>query len=87
MLKAATAIGGCMKAIWFPSARLAASPGQPRRLAVQGRRHRLQGPGFRGDRRAHHSATDALYALYPHRGVTFLGWDRIARRTAITHNG
>jgi len=29
-----------------------------------------------------HSATDTLYAVYPHWGVTFLGWDWIARRTA-----
>jgi len=29
-----------------------------------------------------HSATDTLYAVYPHWGVTFLGWDWIARRTS-----
>jgi len=29
-----------------------------------------------------HSATDLLYAIYPHWGVTFLGWEWIARRTA-----
>jgi len=29
-----------------------------------------------------HSVTDALYAVYPHWGVTLLGWDWIARRTS-----
>ena len=29
-----------------------------------------------------HSVSDTLYALYPHWGVTFLGWDWIARHTA-----
>ncbi len=29
-----------------------------------------------------HSVSDALYAVYPHWGVTFLGWDWIARRAA-----
>ena len=29
-----------------------------------------------------HSVTDTLYSVYPHWGVTFLGWDWIARRTA-----
>ena len=29
-----------------------------------------------------HSVTDTLYAVYPPWGVTFLGWDWIARRTA-----
>jgi len=33
-----------------------------------------------------HSVTDTLYAAYPHWGVTFLGWDWIARRTAGGHN-
>jgi len=28
-----------------------------------------------------HSVTDTLHAVYPHWGVTFLGWDWIARRT------
>jgi hypothetical protein len=28
-----------------------------------------------------HSATDVLYAVYPHWGVTLLGCDWIARRT------
>ena len=27
-----------------------------------------------------HSVTDLLYAIYPHWGVTLLGWDWIARR-------
>jgi hypothetical protein len=31
------------------------------------------------DTRAH-SVSDLLYAVYPHWGVTFLGWDWIARR-------
>jgi hypothetical protein len=31
-----------------------------------------------------HSVTDALHAVYPHWGVTFLGWDWIARRSAST---
>ncbi len=34
-----------------------------------------------------HSVTDTLYAIYPHWGVTLLGWDWIARRTAAVHNG
>jgi len=34
-----------------------------------------------------HSVTDTLYAVYPHWGVTCLGWDWIARRTAGAHNG
>lgn len=29
-----------------------------------------------------HSVTDTLYAVYPHWGVTFLGWDWIARRSS-----
>jgi hypothetical protein len=33
-----------------------------------------------------HSVSDALYAIYPHCGVTFLGWDWIARRTAKARN-
>ncbi|HEY2397121.1 MAG TPA: hypothetical protein VGH81_14255 [Rudaea sp.] len=33
-----------------------------------------------------HSVTHALYAVYPHWGVTFLGWDWIARRTSVAHN-
>lgn len=28
-----------------------------------------------------HSASDLLYAVYPHWGVTFLGWEWLARRT------
>lgn len=28
-----------------------------------------------------HSVSDTLYAVYPHFGVTFLGWDWIARRS------
>ncbi len=28
-----------------------------------------------------HSVSDLLYAIYPHWGVTLLGWDWIARRT------
>jgi hypothetical protein len=31
-----------------------------------------------------HSVTDLLYATYPHWGVTFLGWEWIARRTAAS---
>ena len=31
-----------------------------------------------------HSVTDTLYAVYPHWGVTFLGWDWIARRSGRT---
>jgi len=31
------------------------------------------------DARAH-SISDLLYAIYPHWGVTFLGWEWIARR-------
>ena len=34
-----------------------------------------------------HSATDTLHAIYPHWGVTFLGWDWIARRTLMRHTG
>ena len=34
-----------------------------------------------------HSMTDALYAVYPCWGVTFLGWNWIARHTAGSHNG
>jgi hypothetical protein len=34
-----------------------------------------------------HSATDTLYAVYPHWGVTFLGWDWIARRSGGPANG
>ena len=37
------------------------------------------------DARAH-SVTDMLYAVYPHWGVTFLGWDWLARRTSTTRN-
>jgi hypothetical protein len=29
-----------------------------------------------------HSVTDTLYGVYPHCGVTFLGWEWIARRTS-----
>ena len=29
-----------------------------------------------------HSVTDLLYAIYPHWGVTLLGWDWIARRAS-----
>ncbi len=29
-----------------------------------------------------HSASDTLYAIYPHWGVTFLGWEWLAARTA-----
>jgi len=28
-----------------------------------------------------HSVSDTLYAVYPYWGVTFLGWEWIARRT------
>lgn len=38
------------------------------------------------DARAH-SLTDALYAVYPHWGVTFIGWDWVARRTSAVRNG
>jgi len=31
-----------------------------------------------------HSISDMLYAVYPHWGLTFLGWDWIARRSART---
>lgn len=31
-----------------------------------------------------HSVTDVLCAVYPHWGVTFPGWDWIARRSAPT---
>jgi len=31
-----------------------------------------------------HSVSDLLYAVYPHWGVTFLGWDWIARRATAT---
>ncbi|HSE11484.1 MAG TPA: hypothetical protein VLB69_02505 [Rudaea sp.] len=31
-----------------------------------------------------HSVADTLYAVYPHWGVTFLGWDWIARRSTPT---
>jgi hypothetical protein len=34
-----------------------------------------------------HSISDMLYALYPHWGVTLLGWDWIARRTSRPRNG
>jgi len=34
-----------------------------------------------------HSVSDLLYVIYPHWGVTFLGWDWIARRTNGGHNG
>ena len=34
-----------------------------------------------------HSATDTLYAVYLHWGLTFLGWDWIARRTSTARNG
>lgn len=30
-----------------------------------------------------HSVTDLLYAIYPHWGVTVLGWEWIARRTSV----
>ena len=33
------------------------------------------------DRQAH-SVSDLLYAIYPHWGVTLLGWDWIARRAS-----
>ncbi len=33
-----------------------------------------------------HSASDMLYAVYPYWGVTFLGWDWIARRTSNRAN-
>ena len=36
------------------------------------------------DARAH-SVSDLLYALYPHWGVTLLGWDWVARRTSAAH--
>ena len=38
------------------------------------------------DARAH-SVSDTLYAVYPHWGVTFLGWDWIARRTGRPVSG
>ena len=34
-----------------------------------------------------HSVSDTLYAVYPHWGVTFLGWDWIARRTCGAQTG
>ena len=34
-----------------------------------------------------HSVTDMLYAVYLHWGVTFLGWDWIARRASAPGNG
>jgi hypothetical protein len=34
-----------------------------------------------------HSVTDTLYAVYPHWGVTFLGWNWIARHTTTSRNG
>ena len=34
-----------------------------------------------------HSVTDTLYAVYPHWGVTFLGWDWLARRTSTADPG
>ena len=34
-----------------------------------------------------HSVSDLLYALYPQWGVTFLGWDWIARNTARAQTG
>jgi len=34
-----------------------------------------------------HSVSDTLYAVYPHWGVTFLGWDWLARRTSTARNG
>ena len=33
-----------------------------------------------------HSVSDTLYAVYPHWGVTFLGWDWIARRASAPRN-
>ena len=32
--------------------------------------------------RLSHSATDTLYAVYPHWGVTFLLWEWLARRSS-----
>ena len=29
-----------------------------------------------------HSVSDTLYAVYPHWGVTFLGWEWLAARTS-----
>ena len=34
-----------------------------------------------------HSVSDMLYAVYLHWGVTFLGWDWIARRTSPPATG
>ena len=34
-----------------------------------------------------HSVTDTLYAVYPHWGVTFLGWEWVAARTAVRPAG
>jgi hypothetical protein len=31
-----------------------------------------------------HSVAETLYAVYPHWGVTFQGWDWIAQRSAST---
>lgn len=33
-----------------------------------------------------HSATDTLYAVYPHWGVTFLLWECVARRSSAPRN-